>query len=236
VITDTTLRSSSMLGRLARLPLRLVSPEAEMRILRGPLRGRRWIAGSSSHGCWLGTYEAAVLEEFAARVGPGAVVYDVGANVGLFSLLAAARGSRAIAFEPDARNRAFLERHLEINRMSDRVQIVAAAVGRSSGRARYEPDRSGLEGRVDPNGREEIEMVALDQLDLPDPTVLKIDVEGAELDVLVGAVELLRRSRPLVFLETHDDREGSCRELIEGLGYRMRSLGDARRFLAEPAA
>jgi FkbM family methyltransferase len=238
VITDTALRSGSALGRVARLPLRLIPPRAELPILSGPLRGRRWIAGSSSHGCWLGTYEAAVLRAFAARIRPGMVVYDVGANVGLFTLAAVSRGARVIAFEPDARNRAFLARHLALNqprdRARDRVEIVAAAVGRTAGRARYRPERTGLEGRVAPDGTVEIDLVALDGLDRPAPDVVKVDVEGGELDVLEGAVERLRTARPIVFLEVHDDREAPCRALLASLGYRMTPLGDARRFVAEP--
>lgn len=235
MITDTALRSSSVLGRLVRLPLRLVSPEAEVRILRGPLRGRRWIVGSSSHGCWLGTYEAVVLQEFAARVRPGMTVYDIGANAGLFSLLATIRGARVVAFEPDVRNRGFLQRHLALNDVAGSAEVVAAAVGRVPGRARYQPECTGLEGAVAADGAVEIEMVALDRLGRPDPAIIKIDVEGGELDVLAGGVEMIRRSRPLIFLEVHQGREGPCRELLTSLAYRMSPLGDARRFLAEPA-
>ena len=44
--------NSKFVGRVLRLPLRLIPTEAEVRILQGPLRGKRWIAGSSNHGCW----------------------------------------------------------------------------------------------------------------------------------------------------------------------------------------
>jgi FkbM family methyltransferase len=239
VITDSkTLHARTLLGRLVRLPLRLVPSDAEVRILRGPLRGTRWIAGSSSHGCWLGTYEIPVIEEFAARVQSGMVVYDVGANVGLFTLLAAERGARVVAFEPDSRNRVFLERHLAINGRTEAAEIVAAAVGAAAGRCRYRPEHTRLEGRLDPQGPVEVEMVALDHLDRPDPSIVKIDVEGGELDVLAGAQALIRRARPLIFLEVHDGTADGCRGLLEPLGYRLREIGRTRpaRFLAEPVA
>jgi FkbM family methyltransferase len=234
VITDSALRSGSALGRVARLPLRLIPPEAELRILRGPLRGRRWIAGSASHGCWLGTYEPAVLKAFAACLRPGMTVYDVGANVGLFTLAAVSRGAQVIAFEPDARNRAFLARHVALNGVADRVEVIAAAVGRTTGRTRYRPEHTGLEGRIAPDGHVEVDLVALDRLDRPAPAVLKIDVEGAELDVLEGAVGCIRSARPLIFLEVHHDREAPCRELLSSLDYGLTPLRDARRFVAAP--
>jgi len=59
-------------------------------ILQGPLRGKCWIVGSATHGCWLGSYEAVKQSAFAASVKAGGVTYDVGANVGFYTLLASA--------------------------------------------------------------------------------------------------------------------------------------------------
>ena len=206
-----------------------------MRILRGPGRGLRWIAGSSSHGCWLGTYEPEVLRAFADLVRPGMVVYDVGANVGLFTLVAAARGARVHAFEPAPRNLHFLTAHLSRNGLADVVSVVEGAAGRASGTARFRSESTGLEGAIDPNGTLEVSVVALDEYPGPDPQVLKIDVEGGEADVLAGAARMIARSRPTIFLELHPGAsEDGCRSSLEGWGYRIRPLGDDRRFLAAP--
>jgi hypothetical protein len=78
----------AFLAKILRLPLSLIPREAEVRILRGPLRGMKWIKGSGPNAYWFGTFEVARVRAFANRVTQGAVVYDVGANVGIYSLLA----------------------------------------------------------------------------------------------------------------------------------------------------
>jgi hypothetical protein len=76
-------------GRAIRWPLRCVPRDVTVPILQGPLRGARWVVGSHTHGCWFGSYEADRQRAFVRLVRPGAVVYDLGANVGFYTLLAA---------------------------------------------------------------------------------------------------------------------------------------------------
>src|SRR5687767_8704385 len=112
----------SFLGRVVRFPLRLVPRDAVLRVLSGPLRGRRWIAGAATHGCWLGTYERFVQRIFVEHVRPGGVVYDVGANAGFFTLLAsklAGSSGRVYAFEPMERNLHYIRKHLQMNRVEN---------------------------------------------------------------------------------------------------------------------
>lgn len=114
----SALPSSSLVGRLVRLPLRLVPKAAEVRILQGPLRGKRWIVGSFNHGCWLGSYEIAKQKKIVELVRPGMVCWDVGAHVGFYTLLFAelvGPKGRVFAFEPVSSNLALLRRHVEMN-------------------------------------------------------------------------------------------------------------------------
>src|SRR5262245_36111858 len=111
------LQSHTLLGRLVRTPLRLVPQLKPLRILTGPLAGKRWLSTSGTHGCWLGTYEMDLQRLIVSSLKPGDVFYDVGANVGFFSLLAASLvGSRGtvIAFEPLPRNIALLQQNLAL--------------------------------------------------------------------------------------------------------------------------
>jgi hypothetical protein len=104
--------------------------ETVVPVIRGPLRGARWIAGSANHGFWLGTFEPGKLRAFCEAVRPGDVVYDVGAHVGLYTLLAARRvgpAGHVFAFEPSHRNLAHLHRHCTLNHAAN-VRIVEAAV------------------------------------------------------------------------------------------------------------
>ena len=79
--------NKSLTGRLLRIPLKLLPADSTVRIRRGPAKGLRWIVGSATHGCWLGTYELdkqRVLERFVKH---GMTVYDIGAQAGFYALV-----------------------------------------------------------------------------------------------------------------------------------------------------
>jgi len=119
------------------------------------LRGRKWIAGAGSHACWAGTYEVARLRAFAAATTQGAVVYDVGANVGIYSLLASSRvGPRGMvyAFEPLERNLTYLRRHLILNDVQNCL-ILETAVCNMEGTRRFSAASWDFSmGRLSPEG------------------------------------------------------------------------------------
>src|SRR5258708_11450825 len=123
---------SSSFGRALRLPLRLIPAAAVLPVLQGPLRGMKWISGSGDHGCWLGSYEHHKQRLFHAAVEPNSVVWDIGANVGLYSLVASRKAMRVIAVEPVAENVKYLERHISLNGIRN-IEVVAAAVLRECG-------------------------------------------------------------------------------------------------------
>ncbi len=122
--------SGALLAKILRLPLSLIPREAEVRILRGPLRGMKWIKGSGPNAYWFGTFEVARVRAFANTVTQGAVVYDVGANVGIYSLLASLRAGpsgRVYAFEPLERNLQYLRRHINALVLRSRVGVLYGA-------------------------------------------------------------------------------------------------------------
>ena len=102
-------------GVAVRMPLRLVQPWTTVRVQRGPLKGMRWVTGAAPHGAWLGRLEVETLADFARSVPPDGVVWDIGANVGLYTLAAAravGRRGLVVAFEPVPENLAYLRRHI----------------------------------------------------------------------------------------------------------------------------
>ncbi|MBG9389044.1 FkbM family methyltransferase [Caenimonas aquaedulcis] len=211
-------------SRLVRLPLKLV-PDMTVPILSGPLAGKRWRSRSGTHGCWLGTYEADLQRQLAAVLNPHDVFYDVGANVGFFSLLAASRGARVIAFEPLARNADLFDRNLQLNRIAS-ATLVRCAVGRHEGMARFKSGASASMGRLSREGDVEVPVTALDAFlaagRAPAPTVIKMDIEGAESEALAGARSLLQAHRPLLFLSTHGWKQHeACRAALQDMGYRL---------------
>jgi FkbM family methyltransferase len=221
----------SLLGRIIRLPLRLVPRRAVMRVLTGPLRGCRWIAGAATHGCWIGTYERDAQRVFEEHVRGGSVVYDVGANAGFFTLLASklAGASGAVyAFEPLPRNLEFVRAHVEMNGVRN-VHVMPVAVSDRNGTARFAAAANPAMGGLSNEGGIEVETTTLDTLraTLPAPSFIKMDIEGAEVAALTGAASLLRDDAPVILLSAHGgEKYRQCSELLRGFGYELELLVD----------
>lgn len=214
-------------GILGAIPDGLVVP-----VIRGPLRGRRWTTGSLTNRCWLGGYEPERQSELVRLIGKGDVVRDVGANVGFYALLAgvlAGQEGRVLAFEPVAENVAILRRHLSLNDLETRVEVVEAAVADKSGIRHFSAGEYRATGKLDRAGQIEVRVVSLDEMmaegRLPRVDVIKIDVEGAELEVLEGAKEVLTRYRPRLVVELHNpEMDRKCPEFLRQLGYQIEPM------------
>ena len=157
-----------------------------------------------------------LLKNAAETVKPGSVVWDVGANMGLFSFAAAGlagANGRVYAFEPDAVMAKLLRRSARLNPQAAPVEVIPCAVAEDLALAHFQiAQRSrasnALEGfeLSQTGGVREVETVLTVSLDwladrLPPPDVLKIDVEGAELAVFQGAKQLLKTKRPILIFE-----------------------------------
>lgn len=237
-------------GRLLRAPLRLLPDGTVLPVLQGPGQGLKWIVGSANHGCWLGSYEADQTGLFASLAGTGDVVYDLGAHVGWYTLIASRRvgASGAVyAFEPLPQNLTYFHRHLEMNDC-DNVTVLPVAAADASGEAPFRRERGRSQGRLAEasSSGTTVETVRLDRLvesgDLPPPDLVKMDVEGAETAVLRGARSIFRSARPVVLISTHgsEERENSL-DLLRTYGYDIEPLTASRVedddvFLARPAA
>jgi FkbM family methyltransferase len=224
---------TSLLGKVLRVPLRLIPRGAIVRIVQGPLRGMRWIVGSGNHGYWLGTYELDKQKSFYCSLKKGDVAYDLGANVGYYSLLASqAVGStgRVVCFEPSLRNIGYLRRHLRLNSISN-CDVIEAAVSSSNGIAFFDHGPNSFEGHLakESENTASVKTVSLDSLvssgQLQPPTVVKCDIEGAEHEALLGARSTLERFSPIIFLATHGpDMHKRCCDFLSNLGYELSAL------------
>lgn len=223
--------SNSLLGLVLRYPLRLIPNGLIVPILQGRLRGKKWIVGSGTHGCWLGSYEHDKQRRFEQFVQEGDVVYDIGAHVGFYTLLASelvGASGRVIAFEPLPRNIRFLRQHLALNNCNN-VAVIDAVVSDQSATVRFEEGPSSSMGFVSEHGRLELKAVRLDELyakgEIPRPDVIKMDIEGGEYHALSGAKCLLGEARPVIFLATHGaSMHKKCCEFLHALGYRLSAL------------
>ncbi len=227
-----------------RLPLRLVPRSLPVPVLQGKLRGKWWIAGASNHGCWLGSYEYDKRRLFEKIVSPGSIVFDVGANVGFYTMLASVlvgKGGSVYAFEPVPRNLHFLKRHMQMNRLKN-VTVVEAAVSDYGGKAAFDVGAGPAVGRLETHGQLEVEVVNLDGLikngKVPPPDFIKLDIEGGEGAALRGARSTLAQSHPTIFLATHGPGvHRECCEFLQSMGYELQpicgqSLADTDEVLA----
>jgi FkbM family methyltransferase len=183
------------------------------RILRRPLRFRtvtgaflRLIPGASDSlsGFWYETLPD--FEELAFTLHllrPGDLFVDVGANQGGWSLVAAGRGARVIAFEPVPLTCDRLRANLACNvrEVANRVEVRQSGLGTAKSTARFTADLDVGNHQLDPQQEDgaaalTVEIVSADDaLRGTGPVVMKIDVEGFELAVLKGAREVLSDPR-----------------------------------------
>ncbi len=219
----------TLAGKILRLPFRLLPKGAVVRILRGPARGKRWLVESSTRGFWLGFWELDNQRWFAARLKEGDIVYDIGAHAGLYTLIASSRigsNGRVYAFEPLPRNVYFLRQHLQLNNISC-CSVIEAAVSNSSGWARFEPTMLNAAGHLSAVGAIRVRTLSLDDFylcgkEVRPPSVVKIDAEGAEIEVLRGAARLLSEFSPRIYLSAHSAlAEKECLEFLRSARYEV---------------
>jgi FkbM family methyltransferase len=218
-----------MLSRLLRLPLGLVPKRAILPILSGPSKGHKWIVGSGTHGCWIGNYERDRQYQMASILKEGDCFLDVGANVGFYSVLASrlvGESGAVYSFEPLPSNVAFIKQHIEKNKKTNiNVEQVGISDGKSDWTTFYHGENTSF-GSIVGTGSESIE-VRLTSLDKwitlnpgRSPKLIKIDVEGAEHNVLLGSLNLLKKFYPTVLLAGHGYKaQAACIELLKSLGY-----------------
>jgi len=161
------------------------------------------------------------------------VCLDVGAYIGYYTLLFARYGAQAVAFEPLPANLRVLRHNVTLNRL-DNASIVDAAVGAEQGTVSLAagPGIDSMASTRRAEGRRhQVRQVDLDSFCSEhglEPDVVKIDVEGAELEVLRGMQHVLAARRPLLFLEVHtacvaEADVDAAFVALRGLSYRIYS-------------
>jgi len=218
-----TLSSAPLFGPTLRRLVRQVVP-ADTRIW---LR----IAAGVGKGLWAnldprfemsyaeGRYESTVQEVLSKYLNAGSVFYDVGAHIGIESMFAARlveEQGTVFAFEADPRNVTRIEEHIRRNKLGQ-IHVVPCAVWSSQGKlsfARASAESSRNQGAVaGPAGGSGENIIQVDAVVLDDfvkrnapPTLIKIDVEGAEAEVLRGGQRVFSEIKPTLICEVHSDQ------------------------------
>lgn len=176
-----------------------------------------------------GEYSEYEVMFFKLVLRPGDIALDVGANIGVLTVpMAQAVGALGAihAFEPQREIHELLRTNLAQNGLTQ-VTPHRSAVGAAAGSIRVPPrdyDDAENFGGVALGGDqgEEVPVVTVDSLQLPRLRLMKIDVEGMEIDVLKGARDTIRLCEPAIYVE-NDRRENSQRLIgdLFALGYRL---------------
>jgi len=187
---------------------------------------------------WLGTYEPELQAALRELIQPGAVIYDVGANIGYVSLLlakAAGETGHVYAFEALPENAERWRKNVELNGMNPRLSLFAGAVTQAAGPVRFLVHASagmgkaaGSAGRDDKYQSEvTVDGISLDEFIYgqgnPPPQAVKMDIEGGEVLALPGMRRVLAEARPLMLLELHGSESSRVAwETLTAAGYKIR--------------
>jgi FkbM family methyltransferase len=204
-------------------------PAQKLWLELNPRTGQNYLRGEA---------EPQMQRILAERLRPGMVFYDLGANIGLFSLLAArivGPSGRVFSFEPDAEAAARLRRNIARNGFSA-VTVVEAGIWSSSGSVNFlaagsaSPDHgTGRFVAVGGGMGTPTRCVALDDFieGAPPPDAIKCDVEGAEVEVFRGAEKLLQGRRPWILCEMNSQgNDRNSREFLGRFGYTFERVDD----------
>ena len=177
-------------------------------------------------------YEAEVWTWLKEHIQPGSVILDVGAQFGLYAMLASryvGPTGKVYAFEPSPATVTVLKRHLKLNELESVVEVVPMAVGATTGEVTFymagtHPSNTLAPTEVDPVPLTpiQVEATTVDSFCAErgvQPSLLKIDTEGWELHVLRGARETLANAALVVVVEMHPyawDSAGYTKEDFEG--------------------
>lgn len=205
----------------------------------GPAKGITFhITMPEDKGIWTGTYEIDFATRLAASITPGSVAYDIGSWHGFFAGVMAAQGASHVhVFEPLPANAERL-RHLVALNPTKSIWLHETAVGEYESvmglvimpetsmakleASAFQADNAAV-ARVPVKVRSIDAMIAAGEI--APPSLMKIDVEGAEAMVLRGARETIRRQRPIIFAEVHSSALLSeCSSLLEDDGYRVETI------------
>jgi FkbM family methyltransferase len=185
-----------------------------LRIAAGPAKGLLIELSGSRPSYALGSAEPEVAAMLCAHLRPGDVVFDLGANIGYFTLVAArlvGEKGRVIAYEPVPHNATALRRNVLLNELIN-VEVIEAALDDSDGETRLAMARSDQQASLEYARSQHYVTVRTVRLSseverLGSPTLIKCDIEGSEYRVFAGAGPALDKVQTII-CEVHQTRDG----------------------------
>lgn len=236
----------SLLRFAARTVFGKLLPKKFYPVIRGPLKGTKFLLGSlegrgGGGSVYFNLIEPEQTAAFIKTLKPGNIFFDVGANVGYYTMLGAklvGNTGSVVAIEPSVRNLSCLYRHIVLNKINnvnilpaacaDNVSLTAFSLGINTAMGHIIDEKKGAVNntyfKVTPVTTITLDAVATTLNCVPD--VLKIDVEGAELLVLQGAQQKVLKAKPKIFLSIHSPQlRSQCLTFLQSFNYNIQPLG-----------
>ena len=196
-----------------------------------------WLDKHTDNGFVLGFYEQELAELLSHYIRKDNVFYDLGAHWGYFTILASkfvGTKGKVYAFEPMPQNFLRLEQNIRINNVKN-IAPLNVAVSDKKRTIKFSNSEDTFANTYINTNEEnfvEVKAISLDQFTLEKsvlpPHFIKIDVEGAEIDVLIGAERLIKEHGPMIHLSTHDVHlkgvDEKCKLWMYDNGYGMKKL------------
>jgi FkbM family methyltransferase len=205
----------------------------------GPAKGITFhVSLPEDKGIWTGAYEVDFASRLAAKVVPGGVAYDIGSWHGFFAGVMAAQGAAHVhVFEPLPVNADRIRKLIALN-PNKPITLHNVAVGETDAEmdllVMSETSMAKLEHSTFQTGETSGERVrvavrSIDRMvigcEIPPPSLIKIDVEGAEAMVLAGARETISRHLPVIFMEVHSSALlDQCSAFLHAAGYTIEAV------------
>lgn len=195
--------------------------------------------------CDQGIYESNILSAISALIRPDTAYFDIGANIGLLSIpiLQLHPSCNVVSFEPSPNALPYLRRTANDSGFGERWQIVGKAVGSSEGEADFFIAKSELSAfdsikntnRAGYTQKTKVQLTTIDaewnRMGRPKVSVIKIDVEGAEILVMNGAEKCISSERPCLLIEwnnlnlsAYDCRPETLLSFAQHIEYKVLSL------------
>jgi FkbM family methyltransferase len=213
-------------------------------ITSGFLKNYKWSLHTSDETYLSGIYDTETFVELKKHLKPSDIVYDLGANEGYYSIVASkiiGEKGTVYAFEPMPENISLLENHIKINSLKN-IVVVPKAVSNKLDDLVFTNtnDRAGntyinsSPKFNESDVRFSVKATTLDHFCFVEknklPSLIKIDVEGAEYDVLCGAEKVIKESKPIIIVATHDFHvkgvKDKCINLLVSYGYKYHKLNN----------
>jgi FkbM family methyltransferase len=225
-ITDHPLTRDRPLAALGRFMRWQITSRLREEILVNWLEGARLAARNGMTGAtgniYCGLHEFTDMAFVLHVLQPGDLFVDAGANIGSYTILAAkVCGAEVLAVEPDPGTMTFLRRNLAVNGIEARVETAQCALGARRGTVRFtvgQDTTNCVTTDTHEKATREVRVESLDNLLAGrKPSLLKLDVEGYEAEVLSGAATALQE-QSLVAVQTETDSP-SVRDILAGTGF-----------------